>query len=73
MPRSAFQVVRIHDAFNEGFVGAENPALPQHGVHQGGLAVVHVRDDGDVSIFWTHIPAYRGRFAAKSSKDKNSC
>ena len=30
-------------------VGAEGAALLQHGVHQRGLAVVHVRDDGDVA------------------------
>jgi hypothetical protein len=32
-----------------GLIGAEGAALVQHGVNQGGLSVVHVRDDGDVA------------------------
>jgi hypothetical protein len=42
------QVVRVHDAFGDGLVGAKRPALAQHRVHQGGLAVIDVGDDGDV-------------------------
>ena len=45
----AFQVVGIHDALGNGFVGAEGAGLAQHGVHQRGLAVVDVGDDGDIS------------------------
>ena len=45
----ALQVVRVHDALGDFFVGAENAALPEHGVDQRGLAVVDVRDDGDVA------------------------
>jgi hypothetical protein len=30
-------------------VGAKGAALLQHGVNQRGLAVVHVRDNGDVA------------------------
>ncbi len=43
------QVVGVHDAFNQMLVGAKRAALPQHGVHQRGFAVVHVRDDGDIT------------------------
>ena len=32
-----------------GFVGAESAALLQHGVDQRGLAMVDVRDDGDIA------------------------
>ena len=32
-----------------GLVGAEGAALVEHGVHQRGLAVVDVRDDGDIA------------------------
>jgi hypothetical protein len=28
---------------------AEYPSLPQHGIHQGGFAVVDVRNNGDIS------------------------
>ncbi len=45
----ALQVVRVHDALGDGFVGAKNAALLEHGVDQRGLAVVHVGDDGDVA------------------------
>ena len=45
----ALEVVRIHDAFHESFVVAEDPALPQHGIHKRGLAVIDVRDDGDIA------------------------
>jgi hypothetical protein len=31
---------------------AENAALVEHGVHQGGLAMIHVRDDGDIANIW---------------------
>ena len=45
----ALQVVGVHHALDMRFVGAEGAALVQHGVHQSGLAVVDVRDDGDIA------------------------
>ena len=45
----ALEVVGVHDALGDGFVGAESPGLAEHGVDQGGLAVVDVGDDGDVA------------------------
>ena len=45
----ALQVVGVHDALDVLFVGAEDAALVEHGVDQRGLAVVDVRDDGDVA------------------------
>src|SRR3989442_820771 len=50
----AFQVVRIHHALDDGFVGTKNSALLEHGVNERSLAVVHVRDDGDVTNLFTH-------------------
>ena len=44
----ALEVVGVHDALGDGLVGAEGAGLAQHGVDEGGLAVVDVRDDGDV-------------------------
>ena len=44
----ALQLVRVHDAVDVLLVGAEDAALLEHGVHQGGLPVVDVGDDGDV-------------------------
>ena len=45
----ALQVVGVHHAVGDLLVGAEDAALPEHGVDQGGLAVVDVRNDGDVA------------------------
>ena len=43
----AFELVRIHYAFGDRFVGTKGAALLQHGIHQGGFAVVDVRNNGD--------------------------
>src|SRR6266404_428023 len=50
----ALKVVGIHDALDEGFVGAEDAGLPEHGVAQGGFAVVDVGDDGDIANVLAH-------------------
>jgi hypothetical protein len=42
------EVDGVHDALHDSLVLAEDPALPQHRVHERGLAVVHVRDDRHV-------------------------
>ncbi len=46
-----FQIHRIHQAFFLGFVlvCAEGAGLLEEAVHERGLAVVNVRDDGDIS------------------------
>ena len=48
-PAFAFQVEGIHDAFGDLFIAAEDPTLMQHGIKQGGLAVIDVGNDGDVA------------------------
>ena len=45
----ALQVHGVHDAVLDVGALAEGAGLPQHGVDEGGLAVVDVGDDGDVS------------------------
>ena len=48
----AFNVARVHHAFAGGLhrgVRVEDAALPKHGVHEGGLAVVDVGHDRDVT------------------------
>ena len=50
----AFQLVRVHDALGDGLVGAEGAGLAQHGIDQGGLAMVDVGDDGDVADGGAH-------------------
>ena len=48
-PPLPLERVRVHDALFDLLVGAERPRLPEHLVHQGGLAVVDVRDDGNIT------------------------
>ena len=65
----ALEVDRVHDPLGHVLVGAEDARLPQHGVHEGGLAVVDVGDDGDVTdvrSLLSHPPtvARSGAFAA---------
>ena len=43
------QVPGVHDPVLDLLVGPEGAALLEHFVHEGGLAVVNVGDDGDVS------------------------
>ena len=50
-PLLALQVAGVHDPVGHalGLVLGERAALAEHGVDEGGLAVVDVRDDGDVA------------------------
>lgn len=50
----AFQVVGIHYAVGHLLVFAEHAALLEHFVHQRGLAVVYMGDDGDVANVVSH-------------------
>ena len=43
------QISGVHDPLHGGLVFPVDAALLQHLVHQGGLAVVHVGDDCDVT------------------------
>ncbi len=44
-----FEIVGVHDALGYGFVGTEGAGLAEHGVDEGGFAVVDVGNDGDVA------------------------
>ena len=50
-PFLALEVHRIHHSFLDLLVRAEGAALPQQLIHESGLAVVDVRNDGDVADF----------------------
>ena len=45
----ALELVAVHGALGDALVRAERAALVQQRVDQRGLAVVDVRDDGDVA------------------------
>ena len=51
------QIHRVHDAFIDVLALAEGPGLPQHGVDEGGLTVVNVRNDCDVTklLAWRRL------------------
>jgi len=52
----ALEGARVHHALGDFLVLAEDAGLTQHAVDEGGLAMVDVSDDGDVSV------AHRARF-----------
>jgi hypothetical protein len=39
----------------DNFIFPEDARLPKHGVHQGGLAVVNVGDNGNVANIFLHF------------------
>ncbi len=43
------QIVGVHDAIGDLFIGAKGSGLAKHGVDKSGLAVVDMGDDGDVA------------------------
>jgi len=45
------KIIGVHDPLNDLLTGAEDPCLTQEAVHEGGLAVVDVGDDGEVAQF----------------------
>jgi uncharacterized repeat protein (TIGR01451 family) len=70
MPRSSLLVRGVHDPVDPGLVGPEHAGGDEHGVDQGGLAVVDVRDqshipngcsrhgaDGQPASFTVDVPA----------------
>ena len=66
MPFSRSRSLGVHDPLDHLLVLAEHAALPQHGVHQGGLAVVHVGDDRDVAQVIAHRGGGQGVRVAKA-------
>ena len=48
-PPLPLQRVGVHDPLLHLLVGPEGPGLPEHLIHQGGLAVIDVGDDGQVT------------------------
>ena len=47
-------IAAVHDALSHDLIIAECAALTQHCVHQGGLAVVNVSDNGNVAQIVTN-------------------
>ena len=47
----ALSVTGVHDAVGNVRVGSKSSGFPEHFVHEGGLTVVDVGDDGDITNF----------------------
>ncbi len=45
----ALEIHGVHDTVHDHLVDAEGAGLAEHGIHQGGLAVIDMRHDGDVA------------------------
>ncbi len=65
----AFQVVRIHHPLGDVLMGGEGPRLAQKLVHQRGLAVIHVGDDGDVANVAAHVMRCPRKTVAQCNTD----
>ncbi len=50
----AFQIIGIHHPIDDFLVDTKDAALTEHGVDQGGFAVVDVSDDGDITDGFIH-------------------
>ena len=61
MPRSRSSSLESMTRLTTAWLSAEDAALVEHGVHQRGLAVVHVGDDGDVA----DVSGHRGHKLAR--------
>ena len=55
------QVAGVHDPLVDRLVGPEGPGLPEHGVDQGGLAVVDVGHDGHVADVVSGLQGHKGK------------
>ena len=54
MPRSRSRSFESITRLATTWLAAEDAALAEHGVHQRGLAVVHVGDNGDIANVSVH-------------------
>ena len=62
----ALEIHRIHDAFLDLLIGAEGAGLPQQLIDQRGLAVIDVRNDGDVAdLVHERIQSTEGRIFSR--------
>ena len=71
-PALALEIVAVHDARLDLLVLAEHLGLREHRVDERGLAVVDVRDDGDVSDFISRRRARRHRRCVRQNRSFSS-
>ena len=53
----AFEIDIVHHPFLDDFITPKNAALPEHGIHEGGLPVVHMGNHGNITngVYRLHI------------------
>ena len=57
----ALEIHRVHHPLLDFLIRPESPRLPQELIDQGSLAVVYVRNDGDVTdLFHERVPGRGG-------------
>ena len=64
-----FQVAGVHDPVLGDLVFPVDAALLQHFVHKGGLAVVNVRDDGNITNISLRYHRKNSFFISKSKNN----
>ena len=62
------QVVGVHHPFGHRLILAEDAALFEHLVHQGGLAMVNVGDNGDVSQIFANDIQWRSFLSSEGAR-----
>ncbi len=68
----ALLVVGVHDPVDQGLVGVEDVGRPQHGVDEGGLAVVDVRDEREITK-GGRLRGARGGGGVRRERDRRHC
>ena len=68
----ALQIVGVHDAVGHLLVLAKHAALLEHFIHQRGLAVVNVGDDGDVADVVANNIQWKNLFSGRISVSKDT-
>ena len=58
----ALQLIGIHHALDDLFIGAESAALAKHGVDERRFTVINVRDNGDVTDTRTQMVLFPRAF-----------
>ena len=71
MPRSRSRSFEVHRPLDGGLIVAEGPGLFQERIHERGLAVVDMRDDGDVADI--HSGWFPGAEGARKDRGAPLC
>jgi hypothetical protein len=51
-----FEIHTVHDSFPDFLTFPEQAALPEHGINQGGFAVIDMGNDGHITNIFHDFP-----------------